>query len=791
VKRRHLIAAVVVAASVVGFTSAAQAAAPRSCRDLPKVAWYQPPSVTVSLLGLASVSVESVQSVKHLYLQAICGLVPNEVWDVVDNGKGKTFHLPPDVSAALDYATPYFPRVDSMYVRGGGPNREIAVILFANGYEGSLFKVDQAVAWTDAETDRVGAIWNLLPYEFMRRAATWLHDIGRYKSCYHVEVELDLLFGLVEVNIPTGTKMCDRALANPLGSMLMPSTNIDRQADVWVHELSHYNNWFLSSPLALAFTDEFASISRENEKVLGVPVPMLFNERYARKCGECMPYGYVSNYAACGEAVVEDFGDSLSVAIGATQGIWKNDHRTTDRVVLDNYKANLCNGYDYNVDRLWNRTGPDAAVMQKKADYIRAHYSFALAPAIEDADGDGIGYRRGDPRGTGDCDDGNPTVGTCAADSCDTATDCDDGNACTVDSCVAGRCVRSTVDADEDGHAPTACGGDDCDDNNRFVHPGAAELCGDGLDNDCQNGADGADAIDATNYWRDADGDGYGTGAPVKACAPPAATGWTIRGGDCRDDSAAFHPGAPESCTSNVDYNCDGSTQYADKDGDGVPACQDCNDNNPSSKPGAAEICDGEDNDCDGLVDEGNPGGGASCTSGLPGDCSAGTTVCTSGHVVCSATVRPGQRAESCDGRDNDCDGFVDNGVKRAFFRDADGDGYGNPAARVDACTAPAGYVANSADCYDANANARPGQTGWFDTHRGDGSFDYDCDGWQRPRYVAVETRSCEFDACHWSQGWKDLIAECGTNGQWLTGCWGGAWICTDTDWATRRQDCR
>jgi len=64
-------------------------------------------------------------------------------------------------------------------------------------------------------------------------------------------------------------------------------------------------------------------------------------------------------------------------------------------------------------------------------------------------------------------------------------------------------------------------------------------------------------------------------------------------------------------------------------------------------------------------------------------------------------------------------------------WQDVDGDGYGGPTPHASCVSAgcPGGHVTNNSDCYDANANARPGQTGCFTTHRGDGSFDYDCSG--------------------------------------------------------------
>ncbi|NBO32644.1 MAG: hypothetical protein EBV05_14015, partial [Cyanobacteria bacterium WB6_1B_304] len=290
----------------------------------------------------------------------------------------------------------------------------------------------------------------------------------------------------------------------------------------------------------------------------------------------------------------------------------------------------------------------------------------------------------------------------------------------------------------------------DCNDGNASIRPGAPEIC-DGLDNDC-NGL--VDEVLLTTWYRDADGDGYGTSSlTTQTCTPPA--GYVADSTDCDDMRGTIHPGATEVCDS-IDNDCDGlidegvlKTWYRDADGDGYGslalktlACSapagyladstDCDDTRASVNPTAAEVCDGLDNDCDGLVDDGvlstwyrdADGDGFGTTSLTTQACTApaGYVANNSDCDDTQSAVNPAA-AEVCDSIDNDCDGLIDEGVLKIWYRDADGDGYGTSSLTTLACSAPAGYVANSSDCDDTKTTVNPTATEICD------GLDNDCDG--------------------------------------------------------------
>lgn len=114
-----------------------------------------------------------------------------------------------------------------------------------------------------------------------------------------------------------------------------------------------------------------------------------------------------------------------------------------------------------------------------------------------------------------------------------------------------------------DGNAPAPCNvpmtvtnGDDCDDANSAVNPNAVEIC-DGVDNDCNNITD-TDASDATDWYTDFDGDGFGReGSPERSCNAPE--GKVDNAEDCDDGNAEIRPDAMESCSTSSDDDCDGT----------------------------------------------------------------------------------------------------------------------------------------------------------------------------------------------------------------------------------------
>ncbi|MEZ4339322.1 MAG: MopE-related protein [Sandaracinaceae bacterium] len=280
---------------------------------------------------------------------------------------------------------------------------------------------------------------------------------------------------------------------------------------------------------------------------------------------------------------------------------------------------------------------------------------------------------------------------------CTTDADCDDGLFCTgTRTCVDGVCSAPTLPDCDDG---VACTTDSCDRRaQRCVHEAP-----------------------------DLDGDGSGAATCTDAEGTPL-------GLDCDDADPRRWGGNREVCDeANVDEDCDPSTYgLVDEDGDGHPSARccngdtcgdDCDDTRPAVAPGGTEVCNGLDDDCDGMVDEevSRPGfedrdfdgygddehpldaicPGVLGASELGGDCNDA-----------EPNVHP-DAPELCDGVDNDCDPETpDSTVEVRWYRDADRDNFGSAdSGVVDSCAPQPGHTLLDLDCDDTNPMVSPAAT--------------------------------------------------------------------------------
>lgn len=224
----------------------------------------------------------------------------------------------------------------------------------------------------------------------------------------------------------------------------------------------------------------------------------------------------------------------------------------------------------------------------------------------------------------------------------------------------------------------------DCDDTNTNVYPGATETPDNGIDEDC-------DGFDLLTWYADADSDTYGD-PNVSQESNTQPTGFVADNSDCDDTNASINLAGAEIPDNGVDEDCDGFdllTWYEDADGDSfgnpnvsqesntqptgyVSDNTDCDDSESNNYPGNTEVCDGLDNNCDGLVDD----------------------------------------------EDDSLSGAS------TWYSDSDGDGYGNPSDAVTSCNAPSGYISNNSDCDDNDANIHPGAN-----ETPNDGIDQDCNG--------------------------------------------------------------
>ena len=310
--------------------------------------------------------------------------------------------------------------------------------------------------------------------------------------------------------------------------------------------------------------------------------------------------------------------------------------------------------------------------------------------------------------------------------------------------------VELKIDFDEDAYLKR----DDCDDSNKNINPGISEIC-DGLDNNCDLIIDN-DITDETPLADNTKGVCW---VAKKICII-GGQGWSEPDYNNIDN---YEEVSEFSCD-NLDNDCDGETDEDLKndcgtctilshnigekcDGDDDDKCMNgtwtCNTDNTDVRcvdeivENITEKCDGDDNDCDGDTDE-----GCNCidmetkTCGSDiGECQKGVQTCLNGEWgECTGSIS--HALESCDGKDNDCDGETDEG------EDNDNDGF-----------------SSICDCNDGNADIYP-----LNTEICDG-LDNDCDGiLDGSENITQQCGTTDIGECTYG------IETCDDDGNWL-GC--------------------
>ena len=309
-----------------------------------------------------------------------------------------------------------------------------------------------------------------------------------------------------------------------------------------------------------------------------------------------------------------------------------------------------------------------------------------LPPEIVDKDEDGFAFED-------DCNDSDASIYPGAPESCE-------------EPLVDSNCDGSVGGLDEDEDGFRAC--DDCDDLNAERNPVATEIC-DEIDNDCDGDIDDQDSnVDlstAMTFYADSDNDGFGDPEqPIVQCA------------------------TPEQSSENMD---------------------DCNDEDAEINPNADEVCDYQDNNCDGLADRDDTG-----------------VILTDEDPIC--------------------------------FPDADADGYGDDSEEgLHTCFCTTGEIDNQEDCNDEDNNIHPDRD-FSEIPADDGSWDLNCDGNEEKQHedtggycsLSSDARMCDFGAGYI----EEKAPECGNSALYITACLAKksttGMYCEQTD-ETRIQSCR
>jgi hypothetical protein len=284
-------------------------------------------------------------------------------------------------------------------------------------------------------------------------------------------------------------------------------------------------------------------------------------------------------------------------------------------------------------------------------------------------------------------------------------------------------------------------------------------------------------------------------------------------------------PASSDTCQSGNDANCNGTPNEGctclvgqtrtcaqgglyGKCASGTETCYDSGQWGPCSiTPSANDTCvAGNDDNCNGKVNEACPctqGTTRACSQdGLLGKCASGTETCDGTGKWGACTITPSSADTCAAGNDDNCNGIPNEGClcllgasrncglcndgtqsctdgkagtygsctggtqPKTYFRDADGDGHGNPNITSSTCgSAPTGYVASNDDCCDSNSLVYPGNTNWYATPHSETPacatvkpFDYDCDGKETVQIATTFDQGCqtgpEGNSCVGSGGW-------------------------------------
>ncbi len=306
----------------------------------------------------------------------------------------------------------------------------------------------------------------------------------------------------------------------------------------------------------------------------------------------------------------------------------------------------------------------------------------------------------------------NEEVPVVCLNRCFNCQGCMDNTACNYnpmafipDSCYTLQTWYADIDADGYGSDlvnEVACipqpgyilTGGDCQDSDAAIHPSALEVC-DQVDQNC-NGE--ADEFLLNAYYADMDGDGFGDlNAPVFACSLP--NGYVTNSDDCTDAMITF-----------LDADGDGfGTIFFDACG--AFTSDDCNDADALAYPGAPELCNAQDDNCNVTIDENlginwyadNDGDGFGSNNLVVNQCAPIPGFLLTGGDCndLSPNINP-LISETCNNLDDDCNGQIDDGVLFIYYADSDADGFGNPNNFIAACSMPSsGFVTNGNDCDD------------------------------------------------------------------------------------------